>query len=631
LENVRVHAETHRATCVAPLEPRTEEDLVESFLLRLEFHEAGARDDECPYPVGDPMSIHDGRGGSEVFDSCVRTRPEEHHIHGDIGERDERHVPRTAPVPRYPPRMEVPLLVAAFAGGFVARVVKLPPLVGYLIAGFVLHGIGVESTAALEWVADLGVFLLLFGIGLKLRIGSLAKPRVWVTTTTLSVGSTFVFGGSIFLLGSLGLPLAADLDLRGAAVVGFALSFASTVFAVQALERASESSSLAGRLAIGVLVLQDLFAVAFIVLVADETPSAWALVVVPAFFLLRPIVWWLLDRVGHGETLVLFGVTLAVVGAAAFDAVSLKPDLGALVAGLMIAGHPKAIELSTKLLGFKDLFLVGFFLSIGLNGIPPAWAWVIAAGLLVVLPVRSGAFLWVFTRFRVRARTSLHASLTLSTYSEFGLIVGSAGVAAGYVTANWVSTIALTLAASFIAASWANANRYRVYERFSGALAKLEREDIVEEDAIVDCGWARVLIFGMGRVGEGAYDEIGRIHRIGIVGVDRSPEVVTRQRAQGRSVVRGDALDRDFWERFQFHPEVELVFAAMSSQEANLEFVRRAREFLPRAHVAAIAQHSDQVGELSEAGVDVARNLYEEAGQALATDAMSTIWGTADG
>ncbi|MEN8115301.1 MAG: cation:proton antiporter family protein, partial [Actinomycetota bacterium] len=473
----------------------------------------------------------------------------------------------------------------------------------------------------------IGVLLLLFGVGMKLRITSLARPRVWVTTTAFSLGATILYGAALLIVGLLGVPLASDLDLRSAAIVGFALSFASTVFAVQALERADESQSLAGRLSIGVLVLQDLFAVAFLVATGDGWPSPWALLVIPGFLVLRPLAWWLLDRAGHGEILILLGITLAVaVGAAFFDAVGLKPDLGALVAGLLLSGHPRADELSTTLLGFKDLFLVGFFLSIGLAGTPPIAAWFIGAVLLMIVPLRTVSFLWLFTRFRIRARTSLHGSLTLSTYSEFGLIVGSAAVAVNYLSQEWVSTVAVAMAASFIAASWANTTRYRIYERFSHRLAGLERRPIVEEDAVVDCGWARVLIFGMGRIGEGAYDELVREDRFPVVGVDRSTAVVDAHREAGRFVVHGDAIDLDFWERFRFHPEVELVFAAMNSQEANLQCIRRVREFLPNARVAAIARYQDEVADLQQAGVDVARNLYEEAGQALAADAASEVW-----
>ena len=524
--------------------------------------------------------------------------------------------------------MEVPLLIAALGLGFAARAVKLPPLVGFIVAGFVLHAFGMESSDAIDWIADIGVLLLLFGVGLKLQIRTLTKPAVWVTTTAFSLGATIVSGLVLLGIGTLGLPLASDLDLRSAAVVGFALSFASTVFAVQALERTSETQSLTGSLSIGVLVLQDLFAVGFLVATSDGWPSPWALLLIPGFVLLRPVASWLLDRAGHGEILGLLGITLAVaVGAGVFEAVGLKPDLGALVAGLTLSGHPRAGELSSALLGYKDLFLVGFFLSIGLAGTPPIEAWIIGIGLLVALPLRTGAFLWLFTRFRLRSRTSLHSALTLSTYSEFGLIVGAAAVSAGYITQDWVSTAAVAVAGSFIAASWADSNRYRLYQRWSSRLVKLERRPIREEDAVVDCGWARVLILGMGRIGEGAYDEIvAERGGGGIVGVDRNPEVVDSHQRAGRSVVRGDALDFDFWDRFRFHPEVELVFAAMNSQAANLECIRQIQTFLPNARIAAIAQYRDQVAELRQAGVDVARNLYEEAGQALAADAVSELW-----
>jgi len=523
--------------------------------------------------------------------------------------------------------MEVPLLITAYGFGFAARAVGLPPLVGYLVAGFVLHAFGLESTEAIETIADLGVLLLLFGIGLKLRLRTLSRPQVWATAGGFAIVATAVYGALLLLIGALGVPLARDLDLDSALIVGFALSFSSTVFAVQALEQTNESSSLAGRVAVGVLVLQDIFAVIFLVATSDGWPSPWALLLIPALIALRPVFGWLLDRSGHGEILVLLGITLAVaVGAGAFEAVGLKPDLGALVAGLMLSGHPRAGELSDRLLGFKDLFLVGFFLSIGLAGTPPLPAWVIGLALLVLVPARFSGFFWLFTRFRLRARTSLHASLTLSTYSEFGLIVGSAALAAGLLEQAWVSTIAVAVAGSFVATSWANSARYRLYEAWSGRLSRLERHPPLPEDAVIDCGWARVLVFGMGRVGAGAYDEMVIRRGAVVVGVDRRQETVTAQRKEGRSVIRGDALDLDFWERVQFHPEVELVVIAMSSHRANLEGVRRIREFLPQARIAAIARYPDEVTALQEAGVDVARNLYEEAGQALADDAVAVVW-----
>ncbi len=517
-------------------------------------------------------------------------------------------------------------LLTAFVFGFLARAVGLPPLVGYLLAGFVLHAFGYESTETIETISEIGIFLLLFGIGLKLRLRTLTRPVVWVTSTVFAASGTLIVGGALLLVGAIGVPLARDLSIESAIVIGFALSFSSTVFAVKTLEQANETGSLAGRIAVGVLILQDAFAVIFLVVAGGNLPSVWAIPVVAGLIGLRPIYGWLLKRSGHGEVLVLFGFALAVgVGAGAFDLVGLKPDLGALVAGLVLSGHPRSTEMADRLLGFKDLFLVGFFLLIGLEGIPSPAAWVIGLVAVVLMPARSIVFFWLFTRFRLRIRTALHGSLALSTFSEFGLIVGSAALAAGLLDGVWVSTIAVAVAGSLVVASALGTARYRLYDRWSGRLIGFEQQPIDPDDAIIEFGDAQILIFGMGRVGTGAYDEI--VERLGsdVVGVDRSDQVVSEHLEQGRNVVRGDALDRDFWERVKFHPGIEMVMAAMSSHHANLQLISRVKEFLPRARIAAIATFPDQVAQLREVGVDVARNLYEEAGQGLADDAVSVM------
>ncbi|MCL1598735.1 MAG: cation:proton antiporter, partial [Actinomycetia bacterium] len=342
---------------------------------------------------------------------------------------------------------------------------------------------------------------------------------------------------------------------------------------------------------------------------------------------LRPLFGWVVSRSGHGELLVLFGFTLAVgVGAAGFDMVGLKPELGALIAGIVVSSHPRAGEMADRLLDFKDLFLVGFFLSIGLAGPPPLGAFAIAAVVLVLLPIKSALFLFVFTRFRLRIRTALHASLTLSTYSEFGLIVASASAASGYLDQDWVSTIAIVVAASFVLAAAGNARRYRIYTTMSGRLARLERHPLSPDDAVVDVGYARVIVFGMGRIGTGAYDAMAARSGAVVVGVDRREGVVAENTGQGRNVVRGDALDREFWEHLRSREDLELIIFAMDNHPANLLCVERANEFLPDVRTAAIARYPDQVLELCDAGVDVARNLYEEAGQGLADDAVAVVW-----
>ena len=523
--------------------------------------------------------------------------------------------------------MDLALLVVAFGFGFAATRMRLPALVGYLGAGFVLHAAGFQTTEAIETVSKLGVLLLLFGVGLKLKLGTLVRPEVWGTASFQVVVTTAFVAGVLLAVGALGIPMALDLDFRQAALLGFAFSFSSTVFAVKTLEETNESGSLSGRVAVGVLIVQDVFAVALLVLAAGERPTLWALPTVLLIVALRPALGWLLSRSGHGELLVLLGFALAVgVGAGGFDLVGLKPELGALVVGIAVSSLPRAGEMADRLLDFKDLFLVGFFLSIGLAGTPPLGSYAVVALMLMLLPLKGALFLVVFTRFRLRARTAFHSSLTLSTYSEFGLIVAAASLASGQLDQTWVSAIAVAVAASFVAAAAANRARFRMYGSVSDRLARLERHPLSADDAVFDCGYAQVIIFGMGRVGAGAYDEILARRGVAIVGVDRSEDAVATHKSQGRNVIRGDALDRDFWERQRFQDSVELIVMAMDSHSSNLESVERAKEFLPRARVAAIATYPDQVLELRDAGVEVARDLYEEAGQGLAEDAVTMLF-----
>lgn len=522
--------------------------------------------------------------------------------------------------------MDVALILVAFALGLAASMARLPALVGYLVAGFVLFSFGFETTELIETVSDLGVYLLLFGIGLKLRIRFIARPEVWGSATISAGVMTAVISGVLLIAGLLGLPMLLDIDLGQAALLGFVFALSSTVFTVKILEGANEVGSLSGRIAVGVLIVQDVLAVAFLAALSRELPTLWAIPMVVLLLTLRPMFGWLVRWAGHGELLVLLGFAMAVgIGAGGFELVGLKPELGALIAGIVVASHPRAGEMADRMLDFKDIFLVGFFLSIGLAGTPPVSSFGVIVLILLLLPIKTAVFFLLFTRFRLRSRTSLYSSLSLSSYSEFGLIVAVASQANGYLGQEWVTTIAVAVALSFVVASGANSVGPQMFLSRASRLARFERQPYVLHDAVIDCGYAQTIIFGMGRVGVGAYDEIAVNRSANVVGVDRNSEVVSLHTAAGRNVVRGEALDREFWEGLCVHADPELIIVAMDDHGSNLVCVERATEYLPGVRIASIARYPDQVLELRDAGVDVARNLYEEAGQGLADDAVSMV------
>ncbi len=386
--------------------------------------------------------------------------------------------------------MESVFISIAFLLGFALRQVGLPPLIGFLIAGFVLKGLGYSSSPVIGVLAELGVTLLLFSIGLKLKLETLFKPEVWAGTSLHMLAIVMAFGFAALGLAGAGLMFFTDLDIWQCLLVAFALSFSSTVFTVKALEEKGESRSLHGRVAIGILIMQDVIAVIFITISLGKAPSVWAFGLL-ALFVARPILFGILDRCGHGELVPLFGLSAALIlSAAAFDAVGLKADLGALILGVLLSKHARADEVSNSLLSFKDVFLVGFFLNIGLSGSLSLDAALIALLLILVLPIKSGLFFLLLTRFRLRARSASIATLSLSTYSEFGLIVGAIGVANGWLGAEWLTILAVAVSISFVVASPLNSQAHRLYARFHQSLQRFESGVRHADDKPIEIGAA---------------------------------------------------------------------------------------------------------------------------------------------
>ncbi|MEM8662168.1 MAG: cation:proton antiporter, partial [Pseudomonadota bacterium] len=164
------------------------------------------------------------------------------------------------------------IIVAAFACGFAARQIGQPPLVGYLVAGFALGLIGFESSDLIQIIADVGIAMLLFIIGLKLDLKSLLQPEIYRSTVEHLVTFGAISCGFVLFMGILGLPLVTDLSWQQAALIAFALSFSSTVCAVAMLEERGEFRVRHGQVAVGILIVQDIIAVLFLTASTGEWP-----------------------------------------------------------------------------------------------------------------------------------------------------------------------------------------------------------------------------------------------------------------------------------------------------------------------------------------------------------------------
>ncbi|HLW06055.1 MAG TPA: cation:proton antiporter family protein, partial [Marinilabiliaceae bacterium] len=489
-------------------------------------------------------------------------------------------------------------LTLAFLSGLLMKRFNLPALLGFLATGFFLSFSGFTEgnlRQILGPLSDLGIILLLFTIGLKIKIKQLIKPEIWITASTHIIITTLTIGGVIFGVSVLGVQYFADMSLESAMTVGFALSFSSTVFIVKSLEERGEITSRHGRFAIGILVVQDIFAVVFLTISKSVLPTVWVLALPLYLYLVKLILDKLLDKAGHGELLTVFGFFAPfIAGALAFDMVNLKYDLGALIIGMLMVNHPRKEELYDRMSGYKDFFLIGFFINIGLSGTPTLASLVVAVCLLTFVIFKGWLFIQIFSIFQLRARTNFLTSLHLSNYSEFGLIVGAVAVSNGMIDTDWLATLAIFMSLSFLISSPFVAKSYELFEKYQTKLTKWNRTSKeIDKQAQID-GAAKYVVIGLGSIGLPAYFHLKESFPDCVIGVDYNGDKVNQLKKEGNNVVWGDSTDRDFWDESNWE-KVDVVVLAMSDYASNHNTMKQINKMKEREFkIAAICHYDDE-------------------------------------
>lgn len=497
-------------------------------------------------------------------------------------------------------------IIAAFFAGLAAKAVRLPTLVGYLVAGIVLTLFGVESNDFIKAAGDFGVTLLLFTVGLHISLRALTQPQVVGVGSIHLVISTIVFGLVMLLIGLP--PLAALLLAVG-------LGFSSTVLTAKSLDARGELDSYHGRLAIGILILQDVVAVLMLVVAGGGAPSLWAIGLI-ALPLTRPLLIKLLYLVGRDELMLIYGLLIALGAGWLFELVGLDAKLGALLVGMLLSGDPRSDELYNKLWALKELFLVGFFLQIGLGGIPDARGWLLIGLLLLFLPLKGILFFILMVLFKLRARTAFLSSVALTAYSEFALILAAGAAASGLLANDYVVIIGLLVAISYGLNAPVSRLVNPLWKRFEAQLVRYERNVSHPDHEPRGLGSADFVILGLGRAGTAAYDYLVAAGKRP-VGFDSDPARLKEHLAAGRRVIYGDAQDPQLWTGLDLSG-VEGVLMTLSNVAAEVSAAKNLRQEGYDRSIAALLRYSEHRDQLQSAGVTVAFLPIAQAGRELA-------------
>jgi predicted Kef-type K+ transport protein len=501
---------------------------------------------------------------------------------------------------------ELYAIVAAYLMGLAASRCGLPPLVGYLGAGYLLHYFDVPLSESIYRISDLGIELLLFTVGLKLQWQTLLRKEV------LGVGSLHM----LIVTGCTGLGfLWLNRQITGGLLLGTSLAFSSTVLAVKVLEDNNELFTLHGRLALGILIFQDVVAVGLLALAGAGQPALWAVGIL-AFPLIRPLAFRFFTLSRNDELKLLLGIFLAFSGGELAKAIGVSENLGALWMGALLAGHSEAKDLADKLWSLKEAFLIAFFLQIGLSGIPDSSQFMQALQLLLFLPLQGILFFLMFVFLRLRARTAFVTALALTTYSEFALITTRMITDTGLLPAYWNSVMGVAVALSLALAAPLNRFSHRIFTTLEPFLIRFERAGKHPDHAPTRIGSAQWLVIGLGRTGTAAYKALEK-RGYPVLGLDADPTRLAKHRQQNRRVLYGDAEDPDLWDNLSFQGLIGVILALPGFETRRLAVQQlRSRGFRGLIGVSAFNPEEDRV--LRQLKADVIFHPLDEAGERLA-------------
>ena len=534
-------------------------------------------------------------------------------------------------------------LVAALVGGYLTQRLKLSPIVGYILAGLVVGpytpGFVADRHVA-EQLAEVGVILLMFGVGLQLHIEDLlAVKRVAIPGAIFQSLVATAIGA--FVVERAGWGLSAGI------VYGVALSVASTVVLVRVLSDNRQLHTPTGHIAVGWLVVEDLFTVLVLVLMpaifaesgGRTVPVAigLALVKVVALGGLTIVVGgrvlpWVLTAVARTQSRELF--TLAVLAIALGIAVSsaqvfgVSMALGAFLAGLVVGRSEFGVRATSDALPMRDAFAVLFFVSVGMLLDPGSLAddpQMLAATLAIVLIGKPLAAMAIVLLFRYPLKVALSVAVALAQIGEFSFIVASVATDYGVLTADATNV----LVAAAIASITLNPLLFR-------SIGWLERW-LTRGGPAVDAPPAderavplafRAVVVGYGPVGR-TVTRLLRDNDIEPTIVEMNVDTVREIREAGLHAIYGDSTHAAVLDEARIG-EARAFIIAVSPLEGVEEACRLARARNPEIRILARATHVREARHLREAGADVVFSGEGEVALAFTTEILGDLGATAD-
>jgi len=499
------------------------------------------------------------------------------------------------------------VLIAATLLAIVARFLKQPLIVAYIAAGIAIGPIGlgwIQSQEMIALFSELGIVFLLFIVGLQLDIRKL-KNVGWQ--------ASLIGLAQVFFTGLIGFLIASYyFSVLVSAYVAIGLTLSSTVVVVKLLSDKNVINTLHGRIAIGVLLIQDLVAILAIMFFSSMDHLSTSLVLggfyrllilftmaLVGYVLVLP---FLFRKIGHSrELLVITALSWAFGMTIAAHYLEISTAIGALLAGISLSGTHYSLEVIGRVKPLRDFFVTIFFVTLGmqvvLKPLQIYWVPIIVFSLFVLLG--NPLILYVVMKvFGYKPRTSFLTSISLAQISEFSIVLVALCFSLGHFGAEIVSIIAviatLTIGISTYLISF-DSQLYRKFKSFFNISSDEKLHYLPKKKY-------DVVLVGYNRIGYSIYNKLRTLKKKVLI-VDYNPETIRELIEQKKPCVYGDASDLEIIDKMNLK-RVKMLISTVSDIYDNLMLVKKLKEINPKALAIVTANQIDEALKLYEKGAD---------------------------
>lgn len=503
------------------------------------------------------------------------------------------------------------IFIIAAATAYFLRLLKQPQILAYVLVGILLTPVFqiITNTSVIDSISVIGIAFLLFIVGLEIDL-KMVKNVALVSSLggAIQIIILFVLGYvAALLLGYLGLE---------AAYLGLMVAFSSTMVVMKILSDRRELQTLHGRLAIGILLTNDVIAILVLsVLSALNHFSLILLGISLLKFLSLFLIAYLASKylfpsifkfaAKNQELLLISSLAVCFLFSIAFFSLGFSIAIGAFIAGVTLGNLTYNVEIAGKIKSLKDFFALLFFVSLGmgvsLSVIKTFWLSLVVF-LVLAIVLKPVIIMTVCSLFRYTKKPAFLTANSLAQVGEFSLIIAAQGLSFGHISQDIFSVVVVVMLATITASTYFMEYEDRLYKLLQKPLRifdrftteGLEYLPMAQKPTIVLCGYNRIGY----SIAQGLQDSKKKL-----LVVDYNPEVITQLIKEGYHCVYGDVTDEEVLEHMNL-PKITMLISTVPAVSDNLLLIRKVRSHNRKAQIIVTASEVDEALRLYREGAD---------------------------